>query len=139
MFNPSLVMYNNMQLYRTMFKIKRKIPMMIVYNMSKVFGTKSFKEKIFQLKDAIDKTEAAGFIFEHFTLNQWIFTNDEARRTFELMSNDDKALFNFDVSRIEWNMFTINNAYGIRRFVLKEEAELPSAGYNDVVTVYIIY
>jgi hypothetical protein len=32
-------------------------------------------------------------------------------------------------------MFTINNAYGIRRFVLKEEAELPSAGYNDVVSV----
>lgn len=31
-------------------------------------------------------------------------------------------------------MFIMNNAYGIKRFILKEEAELPSVGYNDVVT-----
>ena len=29
----------------------------------------------------------------------------------------------------------MNFAYGIKRFILKEEAELPSVGYNDVVTV----
>jgi hypothetical protein len=45
-FNPSLVMYKNMKLYRTMFKIKRKLPMMILYNLSRVMGTKNFKDKI---------------------------------------------------------------------------------------------
>jgi len=29
----------------------------------------------------------------------------------------------------------MNFAYGIKRFILKEEAELPSVGYNDVITV----
>lgn len=29
----------------------------------------------------------------------------------------------------------MNHAYGIKRFVLKEEAELPSVGYNDVITL----
>lgn len=29
----------------------------------------------------------------------------------------------------------MNHAYGIKKYILKEEAELPSAGYNDVVTV----
>jgi hypothetical protein len=29
----------------------------------------------------------------------------------------------------------MNHAYGIKRFILKEEAELPSVGYNDVITV----
>ena len=29
----------------------------------------------------------------------------------------------------------MNHAYGIKRFILKEEAELPSVGYNDVITL----
>lgn len=28
----------------------------------------------------------------------------------------------------------MNHAYGIKRFILKEEAEMPSVGYSDVVT-----
>jgi len=32
-------------------------------------------------------------------------------------------------------MYMMNFAYGIKRFILKEEAELPSVGYNDVITV----
>ena len=43
--------------------------------------------------------------------------------------------FNFDVTRIKWKLFIMNFAYGIKRFILKEEAELPSAGYNDVITL----
>ena len=31
----------------------------------------------------------------------------------------------------------MNWAYGIKRFILKEEAELPSVGYNDVISVII--
>lgn len=29
----------------------------------------------------------------------------------------------------------LNHIYGIKKFILKEEAELPSAGYNDIITV----
>ena len=32
----------------------------------------------------------------------------------------------------------MNFAYGIKRFILKEEAELPSVGYNDAIRVRII-
>jgi hypothetical protein len=32
----------------------------------------------------------------------------------------------------------MNFAYGIKRFILKEEAELPSVGYNDVITVILL-
>ena len=28
----------------------------------------------------------------------------------------------------------MNHAYGIKRFILKEEAEMPSIGYNDIIT-----
>jgi hypothetical protein len=29
----------------------------------------------------------------------------------------------------------MNHAYGIKKYILKEEAEMPSMGYNDIVTV----
>lgn len=51
------------------------------------------------------------------------------------LSEEDQINFCFNVKKIEWNSYVVNNAYGLRRFVLKEEAELPSAGYNDVVSV----
>ena len=91
------------------------------------------------MKDAVDKCEEVGFIFEHFTMNEWIFSNSAAQRLFVELSEEDRARFNFDVSRIEWKSYVTNNAYGIRRFVLKEEAELPSAGYNDVVSVSFFF
>ena len=32
----------------------------------------------------------------------------------------------------------MNHAYGIKKFILKEEAELPSVGYGDVLTVKLL-
>jgi len=33
-------------------------------------------------------------------------------------------------------MFVMNHAYGLKKFVLNEEAELPSVDYSDIVTVF---
>lgn len=51
------------------------------------------------------------------------------------MTEEEMRVFNFDVMRIKWKMYIMNHAYGIKKFILKEEAELPSVGYNDIVTV----
>ena len=74
-----------------------------------------------------------------FTKNEWIFGNAKAYRIFRALPDKDKMTFNFDVTRIKWKMFVMNHAYGIKRFILKEEAELPSVGYSDVVTVSLKY
>ena len=52
-----------------------------------------------------------------------------------LLTESERRTFNIDVTRINWKMYIMNFAYGIKRFILKEEAELPSVGYNDVITV----
>ena len=51
------------------------------------------------------------------------------------MNDKEKAMFNIDVSKIKWKMYIMNHAYGIKKYILKEEAVLPSAGYNDVIKV----
>lgn len=73
--NPSVVMYKSKKVYQTIFKIKRKIPMLMIHKLSRLIGTKDFKSKMTQLKEAVDKCEEVGFIFEHFTMNEWIFSN----------------------------------------------------------------
>lgn len=91
-----------------------------------------------QLKEAYEKCEEIGNSFEYFTKNQWIFDNKQAMRNFYTMFSDsERHVFNIDVTRINWKMYIMNFAYGIKRFILHEEAELPSVGYNDVVTVII--
>ena len=87
------------------------------------------------MKEAVDKCEEIGNSFMHFTCNEWIFDNQQANKLFKKLTDEDRKYFNFDVSRIKWRMYIMNHAYGIKRFILKEEAEMPSAGYNDVVTV----
>lgn len=118
--------------------MKRKLPMTVVYHLANVLGTKGMKSKVTQLKEAVDKCLEIGDVFKHFTLNEWIFSNNNAYSIFKSLSDQEKMKFNFDVSRIKWRMYIMNFAYGIKRFILKEEAELPSAGYNDVVTVRFI-
>lgn len=67
-------------------------------------------------------------------MNEWIFDNENAMKILRKMNEYDRKVFNFDVTRIKWRMFLMNHAYGIKKFILKEEAELPSVGYNDVLT-----
>lgn len=80
------------------------------------------------------KCEQIGEQFEHFTCNEWIFENKSQLILLRQMSKEDRELFNFDVMRIKWKIFIMNHAYGIKRFILKEEAEIPSLGYNDIIT-----
>ena len=116
-------MYKNEKLFDAAFYLKRKLPMAIVHNASRVFGTKSFKGKMDQLKDAIEKCDEINVLFKPFTKNEWIFSNTKAYKIFKHMSDEEKKIFNFDVTRIKWRMFVMNHAYGIKRFILKEEAE----------------
>jgi len=38
-----------------------------------------------------------------------------------------------DVSQMQWPSYSMNCAYGLKNYILHEEAALPSKGYNDVV------
>lgn len=49
----------------------------------------------------------------------------------KLEQSGDVGVLNFDVSKIQWTNFVQNHAYGIKRYILHEEAYLPSQGYYD--------
>lgn len=41
--------------------------------------------------------------------------------------------FEIDIAKLQWHKYSMNFGYGIKNYVLREEASLPSIGYNDVV------
>ena len=36
-----------------------------------------------------------------------------------------------DVKRINWKMYAMNHAFGVKRYILNEDAVIPSHGYDD--------
>ena len=86
----------------------------------------------------MDKCEEIGELFKVFTCTEWIFDNALAQRVLKHLSEAEKREFNFDVSTVQWKQFVQNHAYGIKKYILKEEAELPSVGNNDLITVSLL-
>jgi hypothetical protein len=68
--------------------------------------------------------------------NEWIFDNASTHVIRKKLMEKDPtgeqmALLPFDVSKINWNHLISNHAYGIKRYILNEEAYIPSMGYRD--------
>jgi hypothetical protein len=75
--------------------------------------------------------------FKFFTLNEWVFDSASVHKLNEFLKiggnmnqfND----FEIDIAKLQWQKYSMNFGYGIKNYVLREEASLPSMGYNDVV------
>ena len=53
----------------------------------------------------------------------------------EFVKQNPKELvdFNIDISKMKWRDYCRNFGYGIKHYLLNEEAVVPSLGYGDAV------
>lgn len=118
-----------------MFRLK-SLPANAYYYLTRYIGTKSMAKKGQEARDAINKCRQIGIQFAYFMNNEWIFDNaSTGRLQKELLLIDPSGELlrnlNFDVSKINWKPFIQNHGYGIKRYVLQEEAYMPSMGLSD--------
>lgn len=108
------------------------LPAHLVDFLLKLFGSKPLLVKIFS------KFNQAAAVLEAFTMKQWKFNTDNNRFLMnELMSKEDRLLFNFDVSQLDWTEFLKDYVLGVRQFMLKEPINnLRQARVNLKVTYY---
>ena len=96
---------------------------------------RKFKADVRQLKEGVEQVRLANQTFEFYMCNEWVFDNANTMKLEDFLhrSRDetDSRTFNVNVKHINWNHLAMNHAYGVKHFVLKEEAALPSIGYND--------
>ena len=111
-------------------------PTQALYYATRVFGTRQFSNDVAELRQGVQDCETANEQFKFFLSNEWVFDNANSLKMDQFLaqsSGADQAQFHINVKAIDWRNVAMNHAYGVKRYVLKEEAALPSAGFNDTL------
>lgn len=70
-------------------------------------------------------------------MNEFVFDSGSVNKLNAFLSSSQNINlvhdFEIDINKLNWKNYSMNFGYGIKNYILKEEAALPSAGYNDVV------
>lgn len=107
------------------------IPGAIVDFITKLFGGEPKICRIFKKFD-----QAAG-VLKAFTIKEWQFNYDN--RLFlmnELMNDEDRRLFNCDISSLDWKEFISDYVVGVRKFLLKEPMDNLAKARKNLNFVY---
>lgn len=59
-------------------------------------------------------------VISYFSLRSWNFANDNVNSLWKTLGDSDQALFNFDMSTLDWNKFFISTVDGLRLYMFKE-------------------
>ncbi|VVD02621.1 unnamed protein product [Leptidea sinapis] len=70
-----------------------------------------------------NKLENASACLEYFTTRQWAFSDDNVKALCAALSPQDRGIFDFDVTNIDWDAYIESYVLGIRRFLFKESPE----------------
>lgn len=103
--------------------------------MTRVLGTKKFANDVVELKKGVEQVRQANISFKFYTTNEWVFDNANSQKLelFLKSSNNgaDADDWIVNVKQVEWTPFAMNHAYGVKRYLLHEEAAVPSEGFGD--------
>lgn len=60
----------------------------------------------------------------YFTTHQWFFSTENVDALIDAMNEEDLRFFNIDVRKIDWELYFLTYAQGLRRYMLKETDEI---------------
>uniref|UniRef100_A0A8D8Q326 Fatty acyl-CoA reductase n=1 Tax=Cacopsylla melanoneura TaxID=428564 RepID=A0A8D8Q326_9HEMI len=99
-----------------------RLPAHVLDVFSLLTGKKPFMVRI---QNKLDK---AAKCLEYFSTQEWRFLDENVRELNASLSVEDRRVFSFDVTEIDWPKYIANYVLGIRSFIFKEQASsLPQA------------
>jgi hypothetical protein len=133
---PSLRTHKDEKSYKQAFKLYNEIPIKSWYYVARIFGSKKMKTNATDYVVYMNKTKELVSHFAYFMNNEWVFDNPSAIKLQAMVLESEPGLsLNFDVRSIKWKTFVMNHAYGIKKYVLKEETYMPSMSLADARTL----
>lgn len=67
-------------------------------------------------------------------MNEWIFLTHRLEELREFCTEEEKDIFQLNVSAIEWRKYLLNYTWGLQRFILKENIDPPTeADKTDIL------
>lgn len=75
---------------------------------------------------------------EYFSTHEWHFANDNLWKIWEVMSTEDRQMFNFDLRQLHWPTFFESYCLGIKQYVLKEDISTLPAARKHLQKMYVV-
>ena len=122
-FTPQVTFFQEKKYYDAAFYLTQVVPANAYSRLSKLpfIGGPVMKKNADKLQKINRKLETLGSLFTHFTNNQWIFESIKFKDYVNTLSAEELIEFQFDTRTISWDIATWRYAYGISKFVLKQD------------------
>ena len=74
----------------------------------------------------VNRTKTLSLLYKAFSTNEWIFISDKIDEVRRFCTPEEKKIFTLDVTEIEWPRYFKYFAFGLHRYILKEEVDYPT-------------
>lgn len=93
---------------------------MLIYSLSSL--------STFRILQVYKKIHKFCTILAYFTTNKWEFSNKNVQRLWAKLDAEDRKLFFFDISDMNWSEAINLSIFGIRTYLMKEDpSTIPAA------------
>lgn len=127
----ALTMHPSKSAYNFSYKFRNKLPTDAIFYTSKFFGNKQKRADAAEMRKGVMQCQSIAAKFEFFTSREWVFDSASVNKIRQALGGAPE--FEMDCNKIQWRSYSMNLGYGIKNYILQEEAVMPSMGYNDVV------
>lgn len=78
-------------------------------------------------------------IISYFSLQSWMFHDNNTRSLLNRMSKLDRSLFNFDMAKLNWDKYFERHVSGIRLYIIHDSVDTLPEGLNHMKKLYMAF
>jgi glycerol-3-phosphate O-acyltransferase len=101
--------------------------------LSSVVRTKKMQQNAQMLAKVEYKVQFINDNFKFFMMNEWIFDTRHLEEDYDKLSPEEKVKFLVDPKEIDWGTYYQYFCYGLHKWVVKEDPNLPTITKSDLV------
>eukprot|EP00028_Trichosphaerium_sp_Am-I-7-wt_P000585 CAMPEP_0168516180 /NCGR_PEP_ID=MMETSP0405-20121227/5251_1 /TAXON_ID=498012 /ORGANISM="Trichosphaerium sp, Strain Am-I-7 wt" /LENGTH=806 /DNA_ID=CAMNT_0008535847 /DNA_START=658 /DNA_END=3075 /DNA_ORIENTATION=- len=112
--------------YSAQFFVKYQLPSYLYLASAKLMRSKLHQKEASRLAKIIERCSTLMKTFWHFFNNEWFYSVRRGYEVFNGLSKADQIDFNYDYNTIDWHQYLYHFAWGLHRFILKEDIDCPT-------------
>jgi len=116
----------NPLVYQADFLLRYELPTRLFSMFANTLGNANHRKQANLMRKITERTAQAADAFSYFTSTEFIFS---AKNSAEIMSSlieEEKELYPFDISEMDWEKYFRYFCYGVQRYVLREDVKPPT-------------
>lgn len=120
------IMTNSQGFYNAYRFFKRTLPGHALNLLARVNSTPNNVKNAQRFKKLIEREFLISKSFSHFTCFEWIFASQNIDHLQKTLDRNGAIKFELDVSSMDWRVYLANYAFGLKKYVLKENISNPA-------------